>query len=235
MARIIPCEIPPTKSENSEISRQTDLIFSWILVSCECQSVGPAALSCRSKKQWFDAVVVVERAVMTNLIVQISRKTLNTNRFNVVAIVLSLAYLGMLSVTLLNAAQNPARSSVASGGTVAAQSATHKVSGTIGQIATGRPQSATNSVAEGFWNTLGICECPHIGDIDTNSTIDILDVVALVNSAFRGAPIPPGDRFCPLTTRGDLNCDNLVDILDVVAVVNTAFRNLDSRCNPCIP
>lgn len=172
---------------------------------------------------------------MKKLIVHLSRKALNANGFSAIAVVLSLCYVGVLSVSLVNAVQNPPRSTVASGGTVAAQSATHRVSGAIGQIASGRPLSATNSVAEGFWNTLGICECPYIGDIDTNSTIDIFDVVALVNSAFRGAPIPPGDRFCPLTTRGDLNCDNLVDILDVVAVVNTAFRNLDNRCNPCIP
>lgn len=235
MARIIPREIPLTKSENSEITGQTDLIFSWILVSCECQSVGPAALSCRSKKQWFDAMVVVGRAVMTKLIVQISRKTLNANRFNAVAIALSLGYLGMLSVTLLNAAQNPPRSVVASGGTVAAQSTTHRVSGAIGQVASGRPQSAANSVAEGFWNTLGICACPHIGDLDTNGVLNILDVVGLVNVAFRGAEMPPSDRFCPLITRADLNCNGIVNIQDVVSIVNAAFRGSDTRCDPCAP
>lgn len=172
---------------------------------------------------------------MKSQYVHMSHKALIINGFRAIAIASFCWVWGMSSATVVGAAQNPPRSAVVSGGTVAAQSATNRVSGAVGQIASGRPQSATNSVAEGFWNTLGICECPHIGDIDTNSTIDILDVVTLVNSAFRGAPIPPGDRFCPLVTRGDLNCDDLVDILDVVAIVNTAFRNLDSRCNPCIP
>lgn len=136
-------------------------------------------------------------------------------------------------VTPAIATQNPTRSTVASGGTVSAQSATHRVSGTIGQIASGRPQSATNTVKEGFWNSLQICDCPHVGDLDTNSVIDILDVIAIVNSAFRGFPSPPGDPFCPSATRADVNCDELLDILDVIAIVNTAFRNLDNRCDPC--
>lgn len=146
------------------------------------------------------------------------------------------AALAVLTVAqAVTSAQNPPRSAVASGGTVAAQSATHRVSGAIGQIATGRPQSATNSVAEGFWNTLGICECPHIGDLDTNGFLNILDVVGLVNVAFRGAEMPPSDRFCPLATRADLNCNGIVNIQDVVSIVNAAFRGSDTRCDPCAP
>jgi len=139
----------------------------------------------------------------------------------------------LIGITPVHATQNLNRSTVASGGTVSAQSATHRVSGTVGQIASGRPQSATNTVSEGFWNTQQTCDCPHVGDLDTNSVIDILDVIAIVNSAFRGAPVSPGDPFCPSATRADVNCDELVDILDVIALVNTAFRNIDSRCNPC--
>lgn len=172
---------------------------------------------------------------MMKLIVQVSRKALNANGFSATAVVLSLCCLGALSVSLVNANQNPPRSTVASGGTVAAQSATHKVSGAIGQIASGRPQSASHSVAEGFWNTLGICVCPHIGDLDTNGVISVLDVVALVNVAFRGADMPPSDRFCPLATRADLNCNGIVNIQDVVSVVNVAFRGNDTRCDPCAP
>jgi len=132
------------------------------------------------------------------------------------------------------ASQNPNRSVVASGGTVAAQSSTHRVSGTVGQIASTRAQSATNKLAGGFWNTVGMCECPFIGDLDTNGFIDVLDVVAMVNVAFRNGAMPPGDPQCPLATRADLNCDTFVDIFDVVGIVNTAFRGNDSRCNPCL-
>lgn len=129
--------------------------------------------------------------------------------------------------------QNPPRSTIGAGGTVAAQSATHRVSGTLGQVASNRAASPTNNTASGFWNTVGFCDCPFIGDVDTNSTFDILDVVAIVNVAFRNFPTPPGDPFCPLATRADMNCDGVIDVFDVVAAVNTAFRGMDSRCNPC--
>jgi hypothetical protein len=137
-------------------------------------------------------------------------------------------------VPVVRASQNPNQSVIASGGTVAAQSSTHRVSGAVGQIASTRAQSATTKLAGGFWNTVGVCECPFIGDLDTNGFIDVFDVVAMVNVAFRNGAIPPGDPQCPLATRADLNCDTFVDVLDVVGIVNTAFRNNDSRCNPCL-
>lgn len=131
------------------------------------------------------------------------------------------------------ASQNPTQSVVGSGGTVGAQSATHRVSGTIGQIASGRSQSDTKKLNSGFWNTVGVCDCPFVGDIDGNSHIDVLDVVAMINVAFRNGEYPPGDPLCPYWTRAEVNCDGQVDVLDVVAIINTAFRNTDSRCNPC--
>ena len=141
----------------------------------------------------------------------------------------------ILSVgAVAHATAAPQHSVVASGGTVSALSSTHRVSGTIGQVSSTRAQSPTTTVAGGFWNTLGVCKCPHIGDLDTNSVIDILDVIALINVAFRGGPTPPGDPQCPITTRADLNCDSVVDILDVISSINTAFRNVDDRCNPCL-
>ena len=130
--------------------------------------------------------------------------------------------------------QNPKHSSVMSGGSVAAQSATHRVSGAIGQVASSRANSATHTLAGGFWNTVGLCDCPHIGDLDTNGVINVLDVVALVNIAFRGAAMAPTDPLCPLVTRADLNCDSVVSVQDVVTMVNTAFRGNDSRCDPCV-
>jgi hypothetical protein len=99
----------------------------------------------------------------------------------------------LAAVALAN--QNPPKSVVGSGGTVGAQSTTHRVSGTIGQIASGRSQSATNNLNSGFWNTVGICDCPFIGDLDTNSQIDILDVVAMINVAFRNGAFPRAILF----------------------------------------
>lgn len=56
------------------------------------------------------------------------------------------------------------------------------------------------------------------GDLNKDGFFDVLDVVALVNIAFRGfsEPCPPGIA--------DVNCDGFVDIIDVVLLVNHVFR-----------
>lgn len=159
-----------------------------------------------------------------------SRNILPLNGFGVVALVVA----GLMALTNpIGATQNPVRRGISSGGNVSAQSATHRVSGTVGQIASGRSQSPTHAVAEGIWNTLQICDCPYVGDIDTNSTLDILDVIAIINAAFRGGPLPAGDRFCPNGTRADLNCDAVVDVFDVTEIIDATFRSNNTICNPC--
>lgn len=147
-------------------------------------------------------------------------------------VVIALGLLG--GAITVSAGQNPTPAVVSSGGAVAAQSATHRVSGSVGQVASSRAQSVTHTVAGGFWNTVGGCQCPFIGDLNTDGIIDVFDVVNMVGVAFRNDPIPPSDPFCPLVTRADLNCDTEVDILDIVVIVSTAFRNNDTRCNPCL-
>jgi hypothetical protein len=56
------------------------------------------------------------------------------------------------------------------------------------------------------------------GDLNKDGAFDVLDVVIMVNTAFRGGeePCPPGIA--------DLNCDGAIDILDVVLLVNHTFR-----------
>lgn len=130
--------------------------------------------------------------------------------------------------------QTPRQSAVTSGGSVAAESPSHRVSGAIGQVASSRSTSATNTLAGGFWNTVGLCDCPYIGDLDTNTVINVFDVVALVNIAFRGGNMAPGDPLCPLVTRADLTCDGVVNAQDIVTMVNAAFRGSDTRCDPCV-
>lgn len=150
----------------------------------------------------------------------------------VIRAVIAVSLLGS-SVTIV-AGQNPTPAVISSGGTVAAQSATNRVSGSVGQVASSRAQSASHRLAEGFWNTVGSCDCPFIGDLNTDSLIDVFDVVGMVNVAFRNGEIPPSDPLCPLVSRADLNCDTTVDILDIVVIVSAAFRNNDTRCNPCL-
>jgi len=56
------------------------------------------------------------------------------------------------------------------------------------------------------------------GDLNKDNIFDVLDVVALVNVAFRGLPEP-----CPPGI-ADVNCSGDIDILDVVLLVNHVFR-----------
>lgn len=56
------------------------------------------------------------------------------------------------------------------------------------------------------------------GDLNKDNIFDVLDVVAMVNVAFRGFPEP-----CPQGI-ADVNCDTFIDILDVVALINHVFR-----------
>lgn len=56
------------------------------------------------------------------------------------------------------------------------------------------------------------------GDLNKDGTFDVLDVVAMINVAFRGGAEP-----CPQGI-ADLNCDGFIDILDVVNLINHVFR-----------
>lgn len=56
------------------------------------------------------------------------------------------------------------------------------------------------------------------GDLNKDGTFDVLDVVAMINVAFRGGTEP-----CPQGI-ADLNCDGFIDILDVVNLINHVFR-----------
>lgn len=78
------------------------------------------------------------------------------------------------------------------------------------------------------------CDCPCHGDPACDGALDVLDVVAAVNVAFRGAA-DNIDAGCPHAGRTDSNCDCFVDILDVVGFVNRAFRGDPAPfCNPCV-
>ena len=201
--------------------------------------VGLTALSCRSEVMGFicrarhrhraRSVAITMNKYSTN---QLSMKRLR----NAVSRVCGAAVVFVICATSSGySTQNPNHSAVVSGGAVSAQSATHQVSGALGQVSSSRASSATNTLAGGFWNTVRLCKCPYIGDLDTNGVINVFDVVALVNIAFRGGAMAAGDPLCPLWTRADLTCDGVVNAQDVVVMVNTAFRGTDNRCDPCEP
>jgi hypothetical protein len=126
------------------------------------------------------------------------------------------------------------RQVLAGGGTVPAQSATLRLSGTLGQVAAGRAQSDAVEFGAGFWSAASApCDCRYHGDIDANGVVTLTDVVRLIDVAFRSGADLPKDHFCPHVNRGDYNCDGVINLADVVRAVNTAFRDNDMRCDPC--
>jgi PKD repeat protein len=77
------------------------------------------------------------------------------------------------------------------------------------------------------------CTCTCHGDPACDGSIDVLDVVSVVNVAFRGTTATL-DAGCTHIGRADMNCDCAIDVLDVVSVVNRAFRGDASvQCNAC--
>ncbi len=77
--------------------------------------------------------------------------------------------------------------------------------------------------------------CSHHGDPDTNGVTDIIDVVMIVEIAFRYGDALV-DPTCPHAPAGrtDVNCDGVTDIIDVTMMVNVAFRaGTEQFCNPC--
>jgi hypothetical protein len=80
------------------------------------------------------------------------------------------------------------------------------------------------------------CACNCHSDPACDGSTDILDVVQVVNVAFRGSPsLPDPNVLCPYHTT-DANCSNSTDVLDVVRFVNVAFRGGNPAtefCDPC--
>lgn len=79
------------------------------------------------------------------------------------------------------------------------------------------------------------CDC-HANPACADNVIDILDVVHVVNVAFRNFPaMPDPNSACPVETT-DTDCDGDTDIIDVTHMVNVAFRNFNPAteiCDPC--
>ncbi len=79
------------------------------------------------------------------------------------------------------------------------------------------------------------CTCPCWADPHCDGVrSDVQDVIAIINSAFRGvAPIfDPGCSFA----RSDVDANGTSDVIDVVKVVSVAFRGLTVAANyvdPC--
>jgi hypothetical protein len=84
--------------------------------------------------------------------------------------------------------------------------------------------------------TTAINVCPCHGDPMCDGQTDILDVVDVINEAFRGGPTT-ADPTCRESSRADVDCSCAVDVLDVTKMINVAFRGASKAtefCNPCL-
>ena len=84
-----------------------------------------------------------------------------------------------------------------------------------------------------------LCDCSCIchADPSCDGQTTVLDVVSVVNVAFRGDTTGVPDPLCPFTPT-DADCDGATSVLDVVRIVNVAFRSADpvvEFCDPCGP
>jgi hypothetical protein len=94
------------------------------------------------------------------------------------------------------------------------------------------------SFTNGIVRVVDSCFCSCHGDPVCDSIHNVLDFVAVIDVAFRGAdPIPDPSLFCPFETT-DVDCDSDTDVIDVTLMnqVVSYGANPDSTfCDPCAP
>jgi len=78
------------------------------------------------------------------------------------------------------------------------------------------------------------CDCSHHGDLNGDGFLTIVDVVGVVDVAFRNGAPAITDPSCPHATRADYNCDGIIDVRDVARAVDVTFRAGAPPCDPCL-
>ena len=92
----------------------------------------------------------------------------------------------------------------------------------------------------GFWYGAagggGGCACDCHTDPKCDGVATVIDVVLIVDVAFRnGSPFPDPNGFCPYVTT-DVNCNGVTNVVDAVLLVEVALRGGDASalfCDPC--
>ncbi len=99
----------------------------------------------------------------------------------------------------------------------------------------------TQSSPQVYPITLNVDACACHANPICDAVVDILDVTAVIDRAFRGF-IESTDPFCPSPLAGavdgttDVNCTGETDVVDVVLIIGVAFRGANattSFCHPC--
>jgi hypothetical protein len=99
----------------------------------------------------------------------------------------------------------------------------------------------TQGSAEVFPIVFGVEPCACQGDPICDGSVDVVDVVAVINRAFRGfdGEIDPACPIGPPEVDGttDVDCSGATDVVDVVKIVDVAFRGVAAAsvfCKPCV-
>jgi hypothetical protein len=92
-----------------------------------------------------------------------------------------------------------------------------RMHGTVGQTAVGPGSSPSYDMNSGFWQNFlgGFLR----GDANADGTVDLADVVYLVNYLYINGPAPVP------TEAGNANCDEKIDVRDVVYLINYLLRD----------
>ncbi len=116
------------------------------------------------------------------------------------------------------------------GGFMQGTSTNYILSGSVGQVAVGEGTSTNYAVNSGFWQDFPAVsnECNMAGNANGDETVNIGDIVFLVNYIFRGGP-PPG-----LVNEGDANADCSLNIGDPVFLVNYVFKSGPAPTCGCV-
>jgi hypothetical protein len=127
--------------------------------------------------------------------------------------------------------------SVNSGGALDAASPAYRLDVEVGHPFQGGASSQSYQMAIGHtYGAGGGCSCPCAYDPQCDGVIsDVLDVVSVINVAFRGQPAVQ-DPSCP-KQRSDVDANGVTDVIDVTKVINVAFRGqpaASSYVNPCL-
>jgi hypothetical protein len=102
----------------------------------------------------------------------------------------------------------------------------------------------TDHWGEDFWRpvfgnatTSVACNCFCFAEPgECNGALDVVDVLAVINIAFRGFDdVEDPEATCPRAP-SDVDCDGQTTILDVIKIIEVAFRAADPTvtfCKPC--